>query len=165
MNNTASTLPAVGAMATLLFSSATAHADTIALYTFEGGTVGEAVTTIPNAANPGTYTATAYRLGSDSLGWGEAPYWTNNVPGNCVWSDASCTQMLARAPMAVHFATNGVDTALGGCLDLANLPGPLRAGFVHGRVLLASVRVDPEWLHREHGFGKVSCLAFRGCIR
>lgn len=127
MNNTASILPVVGAMATLLFSSAAAHADTIALYTFEGGTVGEAVTTIPNAANPGTYTATAYRLGSDSLGWGEAPYWTNNVPGNCVWSDASCTQMLVRAPMAVHFATNGVDTALGGCLDLANLSSALYA--------------------------------------
>ena len=118
-------LAAAIAFLAAVFGGAFAHASTIALYTFEGGTVGEAVTTIPNAANPGTYTATAYRLGTDNLGWGEAPYWTNNVPGNCIWSDASCTQMLARAPMAVHFATNGVDEALGGCLDMASLASTL----------------------------------------
>lgn len=119
MNTRLHLAPAVFSLAATLAGGA--MAETIALYTFEGGTVGEAVTTIPNAANPGTYTATAHRLGTEALGFGDAPYWTNNVPGNCVWSDASCTQMLARAPMAIHFSTNGVDTKLGGCLDMDRL--------------------------------------------
>lgn len=105
-----------------------AMAGTIALYTFEnGGAVGSTVSTIPNAANPGTHDASAFCLGTESAGWGDAPCWTNNFPGNCVWSDASCTQIVARAPMSVHFSTNGVNANLGGCLDMAGLANAMWA--------------------------------------
>ncbi len=98
-----------------------ASADTIALYTFEGGTAGEAVTTVRNAVNPGVYDATAKRLGSESDGYGDAPCYTNNFPGMCVFSDSACTQMLARAPMAVHFSKSAENANVGSCLEIPGI--------------------------------------------
>lgn len=105
-----------------LTASTTLTASTVAFYSFEnGGVVGSAATAITNDANPGTYDAETHRLGTESDGWGELPCWTNNVSGNCIYSDAACTQIVARAPMAIHFTRDPSNSEKGGCLEMAGL--------------------------------------------
>lgn len=104
-----------------------ASAETLAFYDFAGGTEGEAPETLVNKANPGTYDALVHQVDSgDKIGC--APYWTNSVPGNCVFADASCTEIIARNPMALAFtsataspASGASAPSYGGVIELQNL--------------------------------------------
>ena len=49
-------------MTVVLFAANAVNAETIALYTFEGGTEGEAPTTLVNKVNPGTYDASVHAV-------------------------------------------------------------------------------------------------------
>ena len=107
------------------FSIVHSKAETIALYPFEGGVLNQEVGTIPNKANPGTYDAVCKAIGE-----GNVPTWTNNVPFNCVFSDAMCTQIVASAPMAVRISSDvdepkSAPFTTGGAVDLVGLAAVL----------------------------------------
>lgn len=99
-----------------------AFAETIAFYPGEGCEPGTPVGTLVNKANPGTFDGTAYSGGSETLGYGNMPTYADTVSGNSVYSDAFCTQMIARVPRAIDFSTQqGTETETGGYVNLANL--------------------------------------------
>ena len=75
-------------------------AGTLALYTFENATEGAAVGTIVNKANPGTYDGTVATCAGTGEPTGDTPVYTNNLYGTCIFSDAMCTQVIARLPMS-----------------------------------------------------------------
>ena len=112
-------------MTVVLFAANAVNAETIALYTFEGGTEGEAPTTLVNKVNPGTYDASVHAVdNADGSLQGTAPFWTNTVPGNCVFSDSSCETIISRNPQALklmsvaeastgNFSTGGIVELLG----------------------------------------------------
>ena len=107
-----------------------ASAKTMALYTFEDGVAGQTPTILANKADPGTYDASVAAVGNDSVGMGDAPFWTNNVPGNCVFSDAACTNVISSMPMALRFSSQvaeaGPNYATGGAIDISSLAVALK---------------------------------------
>lgn len=52
---------------------------------------------------------------------GDMPCYTNNFSGNCVYSDAMCTQIVVRTPLAIHFSSQYSHIASGGSIDLKGL--------------------------------------------
>ena len=120
-------------MVVALFAAGAANAETMALYTFEGGTEGEAPTTLVNKVNPGTYDASVHSVDKDGVGVGTAPFWTNTVPGNCVFSDASCETIISRNPQALKLTSaaeassgSSSDFSTGGIVELLGLADALR---------------------------------------
>jgi len=115
------------ALALLVTAAAIGHADTLALYTCEDGVSGQPVETLVNKRDPSLYSGTAYRMEvSQGSQAGNMPMYTNTVPGNCIYSDSMCTQIVARTPMAILFSSENSDVKSGGCIDLDNLARALR---------------------------------------
>lgn len=132
------------------FSIVHAKAETIALYPFEGGVLNQEVDTIPNKANPGTYDAVCKAIGE-----GNVPTWTNNVPFNCVFSDAMCTQIVASAPMAVRISSDvdeppSAPFTTGGAVDLTGL----------ATVLNTTDRYTIEWFWHPWTYYSTGNLAY-----
>ena len=98
-------------------------ADTLALYTCEDGVNGEPVGRLVNKLNPSLYKGLPYRMSVTEQGDkpGNLPSYTNTVPGNCIYSDSMCTQIVARMPLAILFSSEYSDLTSGGCIDLENL--------------------------------------------
>lgn len=102
--------------------------ETLALYTCEEGVVGQPVERLVNQANPGVYDGLAY-VNEISGGGnpGNMPCYTNNVAGNCIYSDAMYTQIVVRTPLAIHFSSAYSDLASGGSIDLKGLARALHS--------------------------------------
>lgn len=129
-----STLMGGGVVFTLVAATAVARAETIAFYDFADGTEGSAVTTLSNVANPGVYTAAASKFGPS----GVDAYWTNSVPGNAVFSDEACTNMIAAKPMAIALKATEAKASSGAYLDMDGL----------GAALAGKQKFTVEWFWR-----------------
>lgn len=98
-----------------------AEAETIALYTFEDGAEGEAVAAVVNKVDSSLYGGTAQGVGYE-VPAASTPFYTNNIPANCVFSDKACTNVIASMPKAVAFRRNVDGSAQsGGYLEFEGL--------------------------------------------
>ena len=99
----------------------TVFGSTLAFYDFSGNAEGTEATALVNAVDSALYAGTVTARGEDAL----TPVWTNNVPGNAIFSDATCTNMISSRPQAIRLSSSGTASASGGYIDLDGLGAAL----------------------------------------
>lgn len=110
---------------------------TLAYYDFSDHAEGSEASGLVNQVDAELYAGTVMRRGDQ----GSLPVWANNVPGNAIFSDATCATMITTRPQSILLTSEDGACSSGAYIDLNGL----------GAALAASRSFTVEWFWKPVG--------------